>query len=77
MSWAATTLESKDFPGVKIVLTDAIKINYAVRKNGFCLSKSGKWEYEPSPSNRDDDFYSMCRFESFEEAMKELQEAWE
>lgn len=41
---------------------------YAVRRRGRCLNTSGKWEYEPMPSSRDDAFYERCRFKSFEEA---------
>lgn len=43
---------------------------WAVRMGGNCLNKEGEWEWEPSPSNREDDFYSRCRFESKEDAIK-------
>ena len=43
-------------------------IRFAVRKRGLCLSIDGNWDYEPSPSDRDDAFYKKFRFESFEKA---------
>jgi hypothetical protein len=47
---------------------------YAVRLHSNCLNKGGKWEYEPSPSNRTDDFFSRCRFGSFEDAANAVAE---
>jgi hypothetical protein len=41
---------------------------WAVRKNGNCMSKDGRWEYEPMPSSRDDEFLARCRFASAQEA---------
>ena len=45
-------------------------LRYAVRNAGgqFVLNQMGEWEREPSPSNRDADFYERCRFSTFEEA---------
>lgn len=37
-------------------------IRWAVRNGNYCMNKDGEWEYEPSPSNRDDEFYKRCRF---------------
>lgn len=46
---------------------------FAVRSNaGLCLTTNGEWEYEPLPSNRDDEFYKRCRFASFIEARNAL-----
>lgn len=42
---------------------------YTVRRLGRCLNKKGRWEWEPIPSSRTDDFYKRCRFPSFEEAV--------
>ena len=43
---------------------------WAVRKNGCCLNKKYKgFEYEPSPSNREEDFFKNCRFSSPSEAL--------
>lgn len=40
-----------------------------VRNGRLCLSvDSLEWDYEPSPSNRDKEFYELYRFKSFEEA---------
>ena len=35
---------------------------WAVVDTGQCLNRDGEWEYEPLPSNRDDDFMARCRF---------------
>lgn len=43
---------------------------YAVRNSmGRCLNINSEWEYEPSPSSRDDAFYERCRFKSFGDAV--------
>ena len=47
---------------------------WAVRQRGFCLAKSGQWEYEPMPSHRDDAFYARCRWTDFAEALQAAQE---
>lgn len=39
---------------------------------GAILSKDGEWEYEPQPSSRDDEFYSRCRFDTFDAARAAL-----
>lgn len=36
--------------------------SWAVKKMGSVLNREGEWEYEPSPSNRDDEFFARCRF---------------
>ena len=41
---------------------------WAVRRAGDCLNKAGEWEWEPSPSARDDAFYERCRFDTLEQA---------
>lgn len=41
---------------------------YAVRLGGMCLSVDGKWEFEPQPSSRDDEFYELFRFRTLEAA---------
>ncbi|WP_217925125.1 hypothetical protein [Miltoncostaea oceani] len=33
-----------------------------VRSGGFCMNRSGQWEYEPLPSSRSDDFIARTRF---------------
>lgn len=43
---------------------------WAVRWNGHCLNKDGKFEYEPLPSGRTDEFLARCRWESAEAAME-------
>ncbi len=36
---------------------------WAVCSGGFCLGTDGEWEYEPSSSNRDDDWLASHRFD--------------
>jgi len=45
---------------------------WAIRRMGTCLNKFDKWEWEPMPSSRDDDFLARCRFDSLEEAFAVL-----
>lgn len=35
---------------------------YAVTRHGQCLGADGTWDYEPRPSNRDDDWIAAHRF---------------
>lgn len=35
---------------------------WAVVWHGMCLSKDGQWDYEPSPSSREDDWLGERRF---------------
>lgn len=42
---------------------------WAIREFSHCLNKAGKWEYEPSPSERDEAFLKRCRWDSAEEAL--------
>lgn len=42
---------------------------WSVSRLNLVLNKKGKWEYEPSPSNRDASFLIRCRFSSVEEAL--------
>lgn len=43
---------------------------FAVTWMGRCLAKDGTWEYEPTPSERDDAFTERCRFTTLEAAEK-------
>jgi len=36
---------------------------WAVLDSPFCLGEDGDWEYEPQPSNRDDDWLDAHRFD--------------
>lgn len=42
---------------------------WCVRRHGDCLNHDAEWEWEPSPSNRDDEFYARCRFDTLAEAV--------
>lgn len=33
------------------------------------MNHDAEWELEPSPSNRDDEFYERCRFDTLAEAV--------
>ena len=35
---------------------------WGVKQRSYCLNRDGEWEYESSPSNRDDEFLERCRF---------------
>lgn len=55
--------------------TDGVK--WAINSGGRCvLNKQGHWEYEPFPSNRDEEFLSRCRYDSLEEAWQAAM-SWE
>jgi len=41
---------------------------WAVRRSGYVLGKDGEWAHEPIPSSRDDKFYAMYRFDTYDEA---------
>jgi len=43
---------------------------WAVRLLSQCLNRDAEWEWEPSPSIRDDAFYARCRFDSLEQAVE-------
>lgn len=42
---------------------------WAVRRHAEVLNRQGSWEWEPLPSNRDDDFLARCRFSTSESAV--------
>lgn len=44
------------------------RVLWAVRWMENCLDQEGSWEWEPSPSSRDEAFLARCRFESPEQA---------
>ena len=46
-----------------------------INKAGEVLNKSGEWESEPMPSNRDEAFLDRCRFDTFEDAHRALSRA--
>lgn len=48
---------------------------YAIRMHGNCLSKSGEWDLEPQPSNRDEAFLTLHRWNSLAGAEKALRQA--
>jgi hypothetical protein len=43
---------------------------WCVRLRGDCLNHNAEWEWEPSPSNRDAEFYARCRFDTLDEAVE-------
>lgn len=42
---------------------------WCVAWRGRVLNRAGQWEYEPIPSEREDDFLERCRFASADEAL--------
>ena len=42
---------------------------WRVKLHGWCLNNNNEWELEPSPSNRNEEFYTRCRFDTIEEAV--------
>ncbi|GAA4225990.1 hypothetical protein GCM10022254_09400 [Actinomadura meridiana] len=46
---------------------------WAVLRYGECLGTDGKWDYEPRPSNREDDWLDAHRFD-LDTALKLAQE---
>lgn len=43
---------------------------WAIRsENNGCLNRDGHWEWEPRPSERDEEFFERCRFATEEEAL--------
>lgn len=36
---------------------------WAVMRHSLCLGTDGEWDYEPSPSNREDDWIDSHRFD--------------
>jgi len=47
---------------------------YAVERMRRCLGADGEWDFEPSPSNREDDWIATHRF-AYEEALKLARQA--
>lgn len=41
---------------------------WKVSHYGGTLNKDGRWEVEPQPSSRDDEYYARCRYDTYEEA---------
>ena len=48
---------------------------YKVKKRSWCLSKTGEWDYEPIPSERDDEYLEGHRFATFEDALAAVRAA--
>jgi hypothetical protein len=45
------------------------RVLWKVREHGNVLNKTGEWEWEPIPSERDDEFLDRCRFDTPHEAL--------
>lgn len=45
---------------------------WKVSRGGAVLNKLGEWEYEPSPSSRDDEFLKRCRYATLADAAASL-----
>lgn len=66
--WQPSDAQPLDTTYVELVARPDGPDRYAVRKDGLCLNKRGKWEYEPMPSSRTDAFLKRCRFDTFAQA---------
>jgi len=73
--WEIKMYEKVDPSGIGYLTVERVNTskdgkNWAVRcRGGLCLSKRGKWEYEPMPSSRTGAFKKRCRFDTAREAM--------
>mgnify|MGYP001192268883 CR=1 FL=1 len=45
---------------------------WVITRHGSVLAKDCEWEFEPSPSSRDDAFIERTRFNTFDEAVQFL-----
>lgn len=43
---------------------------WAIIQRGTCLNKEGKWEFEPMPSSRTEEFFQRTRFKDEQEAFE-------
>jgi len=41
---------------------------WAIRESSMVMNKDGQWEFEPSPSERDESFLARTRFDQCEDA---------
>lgn len=60
---------------IELVKSNSPNCLYAVRLYGNCLSIDGEWSFEPSPSNRTDEYLRRHRFDSLAAAEKALDTA--
>ena len=69
---------SPKFPPITIrrVTTRDSRDRFEISQGYMVLNKSGEWEYDPSPSNRDDAFFARCRFDDFDEAADFVVRFW-
>jgi hypothetical protein len=79
MPWMSTqwTLTPEPTGGIEPVTICRVRghkgIRYAIRQSGACLSKDGKWDIEPIPSSRDDEWLERFRFVEWEQAAKTVE----
>ena len=65
--WLPRSWQCSSDPTVRIDLLNTGK--YAIRcEPGLILGRDCRWEVEPEPSDRDEEFYLNYRFESFDDA---------
>ncbi len=59
----------QEISAVATLFKDKKPVRWAIRRGSSCMRKTdGCFMYEPSPSNRDDEFFERCRFATAEEA---------
>jgi len=55
-----------------VFIEDRGNEKWVISLRGEVLNKQGEWEYEPLPSNRDDEFIERTRFDSPESCLEHL-----
>lgn len=63
--WQRTEIVATKFDGDK-------PSAWAIRELEMVLAKDGEWEYEPSPSERNEEFITRTRFPTAEEAAEHV-----
>ena len=71
VAWEHSESEAR----IELVKNNRSDCLYAVRLGGNCLSVNGEWSFEPSPSNRSEEYLRLYRFDSLGAAEKALEKA--
>lgn len=59
-----------DFSPVELTQRRGLEsVKWTILQGGACFNKQGKWEYEPMPSSRTDEFIERTRWNSAQEAL--------
>lgn len=69
------TPESYRYCATEITVQKRSATQWCVSNGASVWSKDGQWEYEPLPSNRDEEFFQRTRY-SLDEAFMAARAAW-